>query len=401
MTGPENHGSTRQTTGNDVQKEPNVYQDEINLIGYFRVLWKRKWFVFLGSVVPALVAGFTVFSTPRDYKISYTYNMGLDEKAFRVLESEFYSAENLEKVVEKLQAAGFDRYAKKLADTQAAENLKQFVSFEISPSYFEVIKPSKVRSLDELQEIQQARGTLLVMHVGAKSEENIRGIASVCRENFEQIIPVYSVREELNNKTINLKGKMAGIEEARYTLDLCLERKNSTLEKLKTSGSDGSERLPSDIVLQFNNVGGDSAYLPLPYQIQAAQTRIINLEEQIRANKEIYSYYAGLLKLNEKFFSHVKKVMASHYTLEQFHSFLTDVLADCKKKELLDYLKAYVKQIENKMATLMPLVERPKVHPIAKGTVKTGAIVFGVALMLSVFAAFLLEGLEKSRSPAT
>ena len=400
MASLENDRSKKQTTDDDVQEEASIYEDEINLMDYFVVLWKRKWFVFIASVLPPLVVGLAIFTGPRDYKISYTYNMGLGEKAFKTLEDKFYSTENLEKLVEKLQEGGFDRYAKKLAETKTAEDLKEFVSFEISPSYFEVIKPSEAKDFEELQKFQQVRGTLLVMRVGAKSGENIREIASVYRNNFEQIIPLYSEREELNNKIISFKEKMAGIEEARYTLNLELERKKSTLEKLKNSGTEDLSRLPSDIVLQFDNVGDNSAYLPLPYQIQAAETQIINLEEQIRANKEKYDYSAGLLKLNEKLFSYVKKVMPSYCTLEQFHSFLTNTLAEYKEDEqqLQDYLKAYIKRIENKIANVMPLVERPKVYSVAKGTIKKSAVVFVIALMISVFASFLSEGLKKSQT---
>jgi len=232
------------------------------------------------------------------------------------------------------------------------------------------------------------------MRMWAKSEENIREMALVCRKNFEQIIPLYSEREELNNKIINLKENMAAIEEAKYTLNLDLERKKSTLEKLKNSGSGSLDRLPSDITLQFNNVGNNSAYLPLPYQIQAAETQIINLEEQIRAKKEKYDYYAGLLDMNEKLLSYVNRVITSYHTLEQFHSFLNDSLEMYKDQELLDYLKAYIKRVENKIASAVPLVEKPRVYPIAKGTVKKSGILFVIALMISTFAAFLLTVLS-------
>jgi len=419
MASLENDSSKKQITSKDVQGEANIYEDEINLIDYFRVIWKRKWFIFLASVLPALVVGLAIFLSPRDYKISYTYNVRLDEKAFKILEDKFYSTENLEKLIGTLQEDGFERCAKKLAEAKTAEGLKWSVSFEISPSYFEAIEPSKAKNLDELQKFQEVTGSLLIMRVGAQSKENIREIALVCRNNFEQIIPLYSEREELNNKIISFKEKMAGIEETRYTLNLELERKQSTLEKLKNSGSEDLDKLPSDIILQFNieplkakdldelykfqNVGSNSAYLPLPYQIQAAETQLINLEEQIRANKEMYTYYTDLLNLNEKLFSYVKKVMPSYSTLEQFHSFLTNTLAEYNENEqqLLDYLKAYIKRIENKIANTIPLVEKPKVYSVAKGTVKKSAIVFVIALMISIFAAFVLEGLKKSQAQAS
>ena len=404
MASLKNDSSNKQTTGNDAQEEGNIYEDEINLMDYFLVLWKRKWFIFLASVLPPLVVGLTIFLGPRDYKISYTYIMGLDEKDFRVLEDTFYSAENLANLVVKLQEDGFEKYAKKLAGTKTAEDLKGFISFEIPASYFEVIKPSETKDFKELQKIQQVSGTLLVMHIGAKSEENISGIALVCRKNFEQIIPLYSEKEQLNDKIMSFKEEMAGIEQARYTLNLQLERKKSTLEKLKNSGSESLDKLPSDIVLQFNNAGENGAFLPLAYQVRAAETQIINLEEQIKANKEKYSYSTELLKLNGKLFGYVvEKIMSSYCTFEQFHAFLTDTLAEYKEDEqqLQDYLKAYIKRIENKIANVVPLVEKPKIYSIAKGTVKKSAIVFVVAFMMSVFASFLLEGLKKRQVQAS
>jgi hypothetical protein len=73
---------------------------------------------------------------------------------------------------------------------------------------------------------------------------------------------------------------------------------------------------------------------------------------------------------------------------------------DYKDKELIDYLSAYIKSIENKMANTVPLIEKPKIYPIAKGTAKKSGIVFVVSLMIAVFAAFLSEGLKKDRTQA-
>jgi len=402
MADSQGGGTNEKSVAAEIKEEANLYEDEINLMDYFLVPWKHKWFIFLASVLPALVVGLSMFLGPRDSKISYIYNMGLGEKDFKILEDKFYSTENLEKLVEELQANGLNDYAKKIAGTETAGGLRGLVSFEVSPLYFKTIEPSKAKDLDEFERFQQARGTLslLIMHVTAQSKEHIQKIALVCRNNFEQVIPLYSEKDALNGKIVDLKEGMAGIEEARYMLNLQLERRKSTLEKLKNSGSKGLDKLPSDITLQFSNVGGNSAFLPLVYQIQAAETQIINLEEQIRANKEEYDYYTGLLKLNGKLFSHVEKSMASHYTLRQFHAFLTNTLDKYKEGEqqLQDYLKAYIKRIENQIASIIPLVEKPKVYPVAKGTAKKSATVFVIALMISGFVAFLREGLEKNKT---
>ena len=60
-----------------------------------------------------------------------------------------------------------------------------------------------------------------------------------------------------------------------------------------------------------------------------------------------------------------------------------------------DYLSAYIKRVENKVTINMPITEKPQICPIAKGTVKKTGIVFVIAFMLSVFTAFLREGLQK------
>jgi len=100
MRSSENESPNKQATGNYIQKEADIYEDEINLIGYFRVLWKRKWLVLVTSVLPPLVVGLVVFLGPRRYTLTYTYdvkdqfkgqttvdvsNWNLDEKNYNVL----------------------------------------------------------------------------------------------------------------------------------------------------------------------------------------------------------------------------------------------------------------------------------------------------------------------------
>ncbi len=384
----------------EVQKEANTYEDEINLIDYFLVLWKRKWFISLASVLPALVVGVIIFLGPRNYKINYTYNinMGLGEKAFKILEDTFYSTENLEKLVEKLQTNGFNKYAKKIAEAGTGEGLKKFVSFEISPSYWGVIKPSDATNFEELQKIQQATGVLLLMAIVGTPPKDMYTISSIIRDNFEKVIPIYSVKNGLTNSIEALKTSMAKIEEDRFGLGLELERKKATLEKLKNLKSGDSGNIQSNIILQFNDMNASSAYLPLAHQIQAVDSQIINLEESIKANEEKYNYYKGLLMVNERLFDQVKNKIPLYYTIQEFHSFLASIVKDYKDKELIDYLNAYIKSIENKMANTTPLIEKPKVYPIAKRTVKKSGTVFVISLMISVFVAFLLESLEKNRA---
>ncbi len=75
MTSSENGGSDKRDIGSNVHEEARIYEDEINLIDYFRVLWKRKWLILLGSIIPTLIVGLIIFFLPRDYTITYTYDV--------------------------------------------------------------------------------------------------------------------------------------------------------------------------------------------------------------------------------------------------------------------------------------------------------------------------------------
>jgi len=400
MEDSKNDSPNSQPIPTNVQEETNTYEDEINLIDYFRVLWKRKYFILVGSVLPALVVGLIIFLWPRKYTVTYIYDVGLTEKGYRVLLDKFYSAENLDKVTAKLKETGLDKYARKISEADTDKELKKLVNFEVSPLYFEALTTSKEADVRDLQEIQQVKGTLLAMTIVGKPNKDMQGISLVMRDDFEKVIPIYSVKQELNDTISKYKADMAGIEESRFSLELELERKKATLAKLKNLEPKDTDKIPGGIVLQFDNVGENSEYLPLAYQIQATDANIINLEDGINANEENYNYYRGLLSLNEKLFDQIKDKTSSYYVIQQFHSFLTNIVNDYEDKELTDYLNAYIKRIENIISANIPVIEKPKVYAVAKGTVKKSAVVLAICLMISIFAAFLLEVIQKSQAQA-
>lgn len=412
MTGSENDGSNKQTTGNNVHEKANVYEDEINLIDYFLVLWKQKWLILLGSIIPTLSIGFIIFSSPRNYTITYTYdvkdqyrdqykdrttmdvsNWNLDEKNYNILLNRFYSKENLNRIIANLQHEGFSEYAESISNARKAAEL---VKFEALPPYIDL---SKVKETDptKLEKIRQLKALLLNVTIAGSPQKDISKISLVIRDNLENIIPVYLVAEQLNAAIRKFRAKMADVEENKFALQLALKKSNSILAKLKNIKAETLNKTGSDVMLQFD-VGGRSEYLPIEYQIQTAESRIIQLEETIKDNEKKCKYYKNLLNLNEKLFAKVKDKALSGYTIQQFRLFLLESVKEIEKEELKDYLSSYIKRIENRIATSTPVIENPSIYTISKGTVKKSAIVFVIASMISVFASFLLEGLKKNQS---
>jgi capsular polysaccharide biosynthesis protein len=422
MTDSQNKPADKQTDPTSAQEEAYL-EDEINFIEYFKVLWKRKGLVLLGSVLPALIIGLILFSLPKNYKATYVYdvkdrnvydvkgqsgydtinrsydvsNWHLNEKNYNVLLDRFYSEENLNKITNKLRENSLDRYVKLINGGGGC--LKEFVYFDIWPPYTDVSR-AKITELSQLEHIRQLNAHLLNVTIVARPRNDISKICTVIRDNLENVIPVYVAEEHLNADIRGFKAKIAAIDENRFDLELALKTNNTILAKLKNIKTPVSDRIASNIALQFD-ISGKTEYLPVEYQIQAAESKTIHDEGQVTANEKNRSYYEDLLALNEKLLAELKNKMSSYYTIRQFHSFLTDLMGSYEDSKLRSYLNSYVKRIENRMSASTPVTKKPNISTISRRTVKKAAIALAISLIISVFAAFSLEGLEKSRGRAS
>jgi hypothetical protein len=414
--------------------EESHFEDEINLVDYFRVVWKWKSLILLGSVSPALIVGLILFFWPRNYKVTYVYdvkdqsvydfkdqsvydvrgqsvydvrdqntyrvkdrgiydvsNWNLNEKNYTILLNRFYSAENTSKILSKLQESGLTMYAKRINTA----GLKNFVNFEVSPPYMDLSKVKETGPF-RLQQIRELKAELLNMTVIARPKNDISKISSVIRDNLENVIPIYMVEEQLGSATRILRGEIANIEENSFDLELALKTKKAVSSKLKKIEPGTSDKSETNIALQFD-ISGKTEYLPVEYQIQAAESEAVRLEEQIVANKERYKYYKVLLTLNKKLSGGLRNKTTSYYTIQQFHSFLTDSAEGYEDRALKGYLNSHIRRIKNRISVSAPVSENPKISSIAKGTAKKSTIVFAIALMISVFAPFLLEGFKQNK----
>jgi hypothetical protein len=378
--------------------EPEVRTTEMSLADYFRVIWKRRRFILIVSVLPSLITGLVIHVWPRKYRVTYTYDIRLDEKGYKMLLDKFYSEENLARLNSRLKEEEHGWYARELARASRKNELKKVIGFRVSPRYFEVLNTAKRINVGEVEEIQQVRGTLLTMTITGRPQKDMERICSIVRDDFEWVVPMYSVQHQLRRTIAQMKGAMGNIEERKYGLKLELERKKETSRKLKELKPEDSEKIPGGIVLQFDNVGEDGKYLPVAYQIQVSEANIVRLEETIRADEENYAYYKGLLGLNETVLGEIRGSTSSYYTVKEFHSFLGGIADGQQAEELKDYLNAYIKSIENMMSEYVPIVEKPNMYPVAKYVAKKTMIVFLALLAATTFAAFLFEGI-KGKAP--
>ena len=408
---PEPQDSNSKTFQN-IREGASICEDEVNLIDYCRIIWKYKRLILLGSILPTSIVGLTILLWAKSYKVTYTYDVkdqdvceeryqgddirdwNLDEKNYYMLLEKFYSQDNLDKVITKLRENGLGRYIPSI--TRAPEGLRKFVYFEVWPSYKDIAM-TQTADLTEANRMEQSKGRLLNMTILGKSKNDILKISPVIRDNLENVISLYTAAEQLKKTTTRYRTKTSGIEEDGFNLQLALSVNKSTLEKLKNVKIDSLYKSQSNLSLQFD-IGEKTEYLPVEYQIQAVESKIIKLEEEIKAGVQECNYYGDLLALSNKMLSYLNDKTTSYFTIRQFHSYAGGLLDSCQSKELKDYLNSWLGKIENIISAGTAVTEKPKIYPVSNGTVKKTAIVFVLSLTVLILAAFLLEAARKNKS---
>ena len=368
--------------------------DEIDLAEYLMVIWRHKYLIVAGSILPTLIIGLMLSSGPRQYKLTYTYsNWKLDDKSFEMFLDGFYSGENLDRIIRKLKDKGFEKYAVSIGNAGAGgrKSIQQLILFEVWPPYMDLSR-TEGKDASEMEELRKLTSLLDKMTVTAEPQSDVAAIASIVRNNVENVTPLFDIERELIAEVNEYRTKMARIEENRFSLELSLKAKTNILAQLKDIKVEVPDTNEANFALQFD-IGDRSEYLPLGYHIRAAEIGIVELKEEVRQNEEEYTYHKELVAVNEKLLAEIRNSKSSEYTVGHFHSFLSDLTGSSEKTEVKDYLDAYIKKLENRMLSRAPVTDTPKTYSLGRGTVKKTGITFAVSLMISVFVAFLREGI--------
>ena len=181
MPNPKNDIPNKQSVSKNIKEKVDTYEDEIDLMDYFRIVWKRKYFIVLGSVLPALIVFLFIHFSPRDYRLTFLYDISLTEKNYKTLLDKFYSAENLGKIAAKLKENGLNEYWQGIVESN--------VKLEVSPSYFKT-DAAKLTNVENLQKMQEVTGTLLSMTVTGRPRSDMQKTSSIIRDNSEKILSI-------------------------------------------------------------------------------------------------------------------------------------------------------------------------------------------------------------------
>lgn len=365
---------------------------------FLHLLWRRKLLILAGSLIPALLAAALVSLWPRKYTATFVYEHPVKESEYNVLVRRFYSLENLGKIAGQLREQGLTQLAQDLLDCQSEGSLEKLIRLTASPAY-----PKRLQTTDPAtsEKISAFQAQLLSIQLTGRSPKDVEAIAGVVTANFERVLPMYAIRNDLKELSRRFKTMAADIEDNRFTLDMDLQTEQARFEKLKALESPGSG--PSDqsgrpetgrdsLVLQFTDVKGSQEFLPLAYQVQAVQSKIIGLRETIRGNEDKYTYYVGVLDIANKLLNQVEQSILTPYTVQQFLGFVGEQLLACKDKAQADFIKSYMRRTENLVLVSTRAGESPVIYPVAKHPVGISVLVFLAGMMVMVFAAVALDG---------
>ncbi len=351
----------------------------------------------VGSLLPALAAVVLLSLWPRKYTTTFVYEHPAKESEYNVLVRRFYSLENMEKIAGHLREKGLPGCARELLGCGSEDSLEALIRLTAFPAY-----PRRLQTTDPAtsEKISDFEAQLLSVRVTGRSRTDVETVAGVVTGNFERVLPMYAIRSDLKELMHEMKETAAEIEDGRFTLGMDLQREQARLEKLKAlegsaSGSgDRPDRVATgrdNAVLHFTDVNSCRDFLPLRYQIEAAQFKIIDLQETIRGNEDKCAYCVGVLDLAGRLLNQAEQGIRTNYTVQQFLGFVGEQQLACKDKAQADFLKSYMRKTENLALVGTRAGESPMVYPVARHVVEMSLLVFVVAMLVMIFAAVVLE----------
>ncbi len=395
MTDSQGDIRSSRTLSKSAQGEVCTSEDEIDLSDCLRILRKWRYLIVIGSALPALIMGLFVFFSPTYYEVTYRYDVLRDRGIDALWPGSLFEAAGLDEAIDESETGESDEErCEALIDRfYGAENFGRLTARLRENGFEEYLENMSGRSIR-----LEISDPLLAMTIVARPHKDVRRIVSIVRDNFEMVVPTYSLKERLRNTMVGLRVAMAGIERGKFDLMLELRQKKAVLEKLKNAQPPDSNESPGGIVLHLHDMDADSKYLPIACQAQAAHASVINLEEVVSASTERCSYYESLLNLNARLSGEMGGRADSHFTIGQFRSYLAGLAEEYEDENLTDYLKAYARAIEQMMLANTPIGEEPSIYPVPKGTAKKAMIVFVALLMVSGCGVLLLEAVGKCQS---
>ena len=378
----------------------------MDFLRLYEILWRKRVFLFLFCVMPSLVFGCYIYFSPRAYRAQLHYPVILTGTDLQKLLGRFYSGENMQRLVDNMQAAGLSEIPEELADAESVADLREIIDVEVMPDYIDFanrknLKLSLQRSWAEnIEKIEQLTAQLVAIRIeGSPKRELVESVHWI-RRNLELELPLYDLMDGTRKRITKLNRELAAIEEARDSNRLALTRSLEILAGLEVHGAKaGNEGVRPEVQLSLKDIENESPYLPLSLQIQSYQSEVTRLEAFMADGERQHAFKTRLRDLFGRFYeelsTHIDK---SDYSLDNYRDFLAGQAVSLTSEEERNLLAAHARLVENMALERTPLTSGEQVQPMARGTITKTALLFTGLLIVGIFLCCLQDYSRNSRT---
>lgn len=345
-----------------------------SFVDYCGVLWRYKCWILSAALLLTVLVGGAIYSQPTCHTMGCHYEIDGTYTQFEILKLYFFSDVNQKRIAQAVGKQGF----------QGLLDLKQHVFLELKHA---VTKRKRFEGDKATPRIW------LILRVRYESAEVTEKVMSVCRDNFENYLPLTLEENEIYETIEALKDARAAICNNRYSWQLQLRAKQAALEKLYQLEV-AAEWEPFSV---FAAQSLEASYFLTSSPVQIAQTGIIALEEKIRCEDDRYVYYQSLIDLHQVFLNELIARGDENYSVCQYQDFLTALLDGYPDETVSGYLRGYLQMIKSQAGARRPVLEVPVSRLTPKSVAQNMVIAFVLALLVSVFSVFVYEGSRSYR----
>ncbi len=396
----------------------NREDEEIELMDYLVVLWKRKWLIIAGTLACAIVAGIVALSMTNVFRVSTLISVGRTETGFVEEESLLLESINSipfrEKIAQKLSLTLEDmredrffqispskdgdilllKIIRDTADPDRAIKILGVVNEEIIKNHHERIQKDR-KTLQDLIAINESKIRITEVQIEALQNELQERITLDQDRIKDTESEIETLKKEISDKIIinekwidikiekqkALENQLAEIEEEIKTLK---EIRNSIIErKLEEIDVVGMVAYFNDLQARFNSAYSTRSQIidQIPSQIQSYYSNIVALEASL-AN------LGGLPLRIKSYQEHIATLKARLIDLNGLPFEI-----ESYKEDIID-VQIKLNQVQETEIINPPHSSGSHIAPSRRNIV---AVAGALGLLVFVFLVFFLEYIEKYR----
>ncbi len=361
----------RKPTAIQPQAQYDSYKDEIELMDLLKVLWKRKYFIVLGTIVCGVVVAIISFNMTKIYEVNMVVAPGLlkiDDNGKRLY------IDSLENIQTMIEGGTFDRQIMEGLDGNLDETAKsRLLNFKLR-------KPKGLNALSvSLETADKNQGLKILSDLSVLLLEKFNSVVAYYQQEYE-----IQKEEKINNlEKLNLEASntKAGIKTDRLEIKNLQERETEIESEIELIGKNTellisernkflSEKMSNETILSAllysNTIQENISYLnTLRASINSIKSRIneVQLDSQKAEN--------NILNLESQ-----KKLIEEEINNIQF------------RKDSIQNIQV----LKHPKSTPFPIKPNNRMNVLLAGT---------IGLFLTVFLAFLIEYISRHRNNET